>query len=493
MEVSVTNAHHAAAGAALSDVVTFGEVLLARPLRPYQAEIARAIVHAALAGRGQTLTVMMARQMGKNELSAHLEAYLLNLHRRSGGTLIKAAPTLRPQALISRHRLLRILDNPLNRGNIRATQDTVALGRARARFLSASPSSNVVGATADLLLELDEAQDLLEDKIQREFRPMASSTNATVVLYGTAWDAGNPLERQKQINLELERRDGVKRHFEYDWRTLGAISTAYRAFVEGEIARLGAEHPMIKTQYLLQPLEEAGRLFSAAARALLLSGTHARLAEGLDTDTYVAGVDVAGQDTAAIPGLLASGPATGGRDSTVVTVARLTQSTERESSIEIVQHYSWAGADHPTQHHALRQLLAEVFPCAKVVIDATGLGAGVASWLTSALGESVVESYVFTAPAKSRLGFALLAMVGTGRCRLYRADGAEEWARLTHEIAHARYELGANEQMRFHVPASEGHDDYLMSLALCCHAASNAAPPPSSLVIPPRPVLYERW
>jgi hypothetical protein len=250
---------------------------------------------------------------------------------------------------------------------------------------------------------------------------------------------------------------------------------------------------MIKTQYLLRPLEEAGRLFSPAARALLLSGTHARLTEALESDTYVAGVDVAGQDAATVPGLLGAGAAQGGRDSTVVTVARLTQSAEREPSIEIVQHYSWTGADHPTQHHALRRLLAEVFPCTRVVVDATGLGAGVASWLTSALGESVVESFVFTAPAKSRLGFALLAMAGTGRCRVYRADGEEGWARLKHEIAHARYELGANEQMRFYVPASEGHDDYLVSLALCCHAASSAAQPPSSLVIPPRPALDERW
>jgi hypothetical protein len=486
-------ARYPTARAALSDVATFGDVVLARPLRPYQAEIARAVVHAALAGQGHTLTVMMARQMGKNELSAHLEAYLLNLHRRSGGTLIKAAPTLRPQALISRHRLLRVLDNPLNRGKVRATHDTIELGRARARFLSGSPSSNVVGATADLLLELDEAQDLLEDKIQREFRPMASSTNATVVLYGTAWDTANPLERQKQINLALEGRDGLKRHFEYDWRTLGAISTAYRAFVEGEIARLGADHPLIRTQYALQPLDEAGRLFSSAARALLLSGAHARLNEGLEADTYVAGVDVAGQDVTAIPGLLEAGAANGGRDSTVVTVARLTHSAEHEPSIEIVRHYSWAGADHPTQHHALRRLLAEVFPCTRVVVDATGLGAGVASWLTSALGESVVESFVFTAPAKSRLGFALLAMAGTGRCRLYRADGGEGWARFAHEIEHARYELGANEQMRFYVPASAGHDDYLVSLALCCHAASSAAQPPSSLIIPPRPAPYERW
>ena len=269
-------------------------------------------------------------------------------------------------------------------------------------------------------------------------------------------------------------------------RIAGAANRHY------EIARLGEEHPLICTQYLLRPLDEVGRLFSPAARALL-QGTHVRLGGAQAGETYVAGVDVAGQDEQAAPGLLVPGAMQGGRDSTVVTVARLTWDAEREPALEVVQHYSWSGADHPTQHHALRSLLAETFPCVRVVVDATGLGAGVASWLATALGPSVVEPFVFSAPSKSRLGFLLLAMAGTGRCRLYRPDGSSDAMRVWHEIAAARYELAGNEQLRFSVPSEEGHDDYLISLALCCRAASEAAPPPESLVIPPRPMSYGRW
>ena len=39
-------------------------------LRPYQNEAAEAILRSALNGRGLTFTVVMARQAGKNELSA---------------------------------------------------------------------------------------------------------------------------------------------------------------------------------------------------------------------------------------------------------------------------------------------------------------------------------------------------------------------------------------------------------------------------------------
>lgn len=37
---------------------------------------------------------MMSRQAGKNELSAQLEAYLLNLFQRRGGAIVKDIPVL---------------------------------------------------------------------------------------------------------------------------------------------------------------------------------------------------------------------------------------------------------------------------------------------------------------------------------------------------------------------------------------------------------------
>ena len=47
-------------------------------------------------------------------------------------------------------------------------------GNARAIFLSADESANVVGNTAHLLLEIDEAQDVLKEKYTKEFKPMGA-------------------------------------------------------------------------------------------------------------------------------------------------------------------------------------------------------------------------------------------------------------------------------------------------------------------------------
>ncbi len=68
-------------------------------------------------------------------------------------------------------------------------------------------------------------------------------------------------------------------------------------------------------------------------------------------------------------------------------------------------------------------------------------------------------------------------MAGTGRCRLYRPDGSAEAARWQREIDAARYDVAATEQMRFYVPVAEGHDDYLMSLALCRHRRARSSGP----------------
>src|SRR3990170_389470 len=149
-------------------------------LRPYQAEAGRAILASVLGRRGLTFSVMMARQGGKNELSAQLELLLLVRHALRGGNGVKAAPTFRPQLLTSLRRLQDRLDDAGLRGHWETEQGAaVRLGRARWLFYSAEPHSHVVGATAHLLLEIDEAQDVDTEKYEKEFRPMGAATSST--------------------------------------------------------------------------------------------------------------------------------------------------------------------------------------------------------------------------------------------------------------------------------------------------------------------------
>ena len=245
-------------------------------LRPYQTEVGRAVMESVLRRRGRMFTVEMARQGGKNELSAQLELFLLTMHAVSGGSLVKAAPTFLPQALISMQRLKQRLDDAGYGGMWAPEQSNgIRLGRARQLFLSAEPSANVVGATASVLLEVDEAQDVDPERFARAFRPMGASTNATTVLYGTPWDHRTLLEEMAAEGRELELRDGTRRHFRFDWETVAAHNPLYRLYVESERTRLGEEHPLFRTQYRLLPVAGGGGLFTAGQRAQL-QGDHAR-------------------------------------------------------------------------------------------------------------------------------------------------------------------------------------------------------------------------
>jgi hypothetical protein len=72
-----------------------------RRLRPYQREIALAILDSVFGRKGLTFSVEIARQGGKNELSAQLELLLLTLYMAESQNLIKCSPTFKPQTVIS--------------------------------------------------------------------------------------------------------------------------------------------------------------------------------------------------------------------------------------------------------------------------------------------------------------------------------------------------------------------------------------------------------
>jgi hypothetical protein len=443
--------------------------VLAMPLRSYQAEAARAVLESVANRRGLTFTVEIARQGGKNELSARLELLLLTTHLDQDVTSIKAAPTLRPQGLISLRRLWSRLQDA-GYGAIAAREEghIVRLGRARQVFLSAEPASNVVGHTADLLLEIDEAQDVDIEKFDKELRPMAASRGATTVLYGTAWDDGSLLERTKQANLEAERRDGIRRHFEFDYRVVGGSNSAYARYVAAERERLGADHPLFLSQYCLETLPGAGRL-CGPDQLSLLRGSHAHLDGARPGEVYVAGLDPAGE---AIDGVR------GGHDSTVLTIARLLPAGEVgfEPALEVVRQYAWQGESHVALQGAIVSLLRETWGIRRVAVDATGVGEPLAAHLTRALGPGAVETVKLSAERKSRLGYDLLAAVNGGRLRLPANDGSREDGECWRQAGLCRVSYRANRTMGFFVEARDGHDDFVMSLALAVAAAAGSSP-----------------
>ena len=463
-------------------------------LRPYQQEIARAVLESVEDRRGLVFSVEIARQGGKNELSAILEVVLLTLHVESGGSIIKSSPTFKPQTVISMERLKQRLDG-FGYGGIWRSElgYAISLGAARCIFLSAEESACVMGHTADILLEMDEAQDISREKYTREFRPMGSASNCTTVLYGTAWDDATLLEEVKQSNLELQRKDGVQRHFGFDWQVVARYNDDYRRYVEAERERLGKDHPLFLTQYALVPIHGGGRLLDMRQLALLQGG-HPRRQRREEGKFYVAGIDLAGEEL----------PTEGyedvrlplrARDATAIVIAEVSSPTSAghscgsrnpsveaggatlESRLNVVELCSWTGVEHHRLYPQMVSILKDLWDCRRVVVDATGLGEPVASFLRKALG-SRVRGLKFSPRSKSEMGFNLLAAVNSGRLKVFAGDGSTEYRELMAEMEKARVHYRANQTMHFYVDPAEGHDDLLMALALAVEAAGDVRPRP---------------
>lgn len=442
-------------------------------LRPYQLEVARAVADSVVNSRGLTFSVEIARQGGKNELSAQLEVLLLTLFIQRGGNAVKCSPTFKPQTVIS---MMRLKERLNDWGYARIWKNEMGyilrLGNARQIFLSADESANVVGNTAHILLEIDESQDVSKEKYTKEFKPMGAATNVTTVHYGTTWDDSTLLEEVKQFNLELERKDGIKRHFRYDWQDVAKYNPDYLSYVEGERSRLGESHPLFLTQYCLEPIHGGGGFLNAQQRAQLQSA-HIRRHEPESSKTYVAGIDLAGTAEEADDAALRSVKPR--QDSTVVTIGELDFSVCSDivplPQVNIVEHYCWTGKPHVEQYPRLLDVLKNVWRVKRAVVDATGVGAGVASFLSNALGTPLIIPFLFTQPSKSRLGFELLAAINSGRAKMYARDNSEEYREFWFQMAKAKSNFRANQTIDFYVDPTVGHDDFLSSLALLVEAA----------------------
>jgi len=416
---------------------------------------------------------------------------LLTLYMARGGNLIKCSPTFKPQTVISMERLKQRLDDFGYDGIYRLYMGyIVRLGNAKTIFLSAEGSSSVVGHTADILLEIDESQDVGKEKYTREFRPMGSAANVTTILYGTTWDDSTLLEEVKQANLELEKKDGIKRHFRYDWQEVGKYNPDYLIFVEVERQRLGEEHPLFRTQYALLPVTHGGGFLSRQQIAMV-QGEHHRQSHPDGKKTYIAGVDLAGEyeQETLLPGTSATKqsltdrrlpPCAGndharGHDSTVITIAEVDATNSSQPVLKIVEQYQWTGTPHSQLYAQMTEILKNVWACRRIVVDATGIGQPVASFLRQELGSRVIP-LVITTKSKSDMGFELLSFVNSGRLKLYKQDGSREYRETLFELERARARYRPNQTMNFYLDPQQGHDDFLMSLALVVQAARGLVP-----------------
>jgi len=470
----------------LRDVVLFVRYASGLKLRRYQEAAARAIVQSVLCRKGLSFVVIFPRQSGKNELQAQLQAYLLTLLSAERHEMVQISPTWKPQTENAMRRLEEVLSgNLIVRSRWEKHYGHIyQVGKARVVFLSGSPTANIVGATASTLLSVDEAQDIRIDKFDKEIAPMAASTNATRVFWGTAWTSRTLLARELRLAKAAQEKDGMRRVFHLDANAVLAEVPAYGRHLDQQVARLGRSHPLIRTQYYCEEIDAEGGLFTPE-RQTIMRGAHPPLFEPLHGEVYAMLVDVAGADE--MEGDLETGALRNpGRDATALTIVAV-ETRDAGGMLtggpiyRVVHRRLWVGVSHTSLYGQLRAL-AETWRVRRLVVDATGIGAGLAAFLDRAL-PGKVKPFVFSAKTKSRLGWGFLAVVDSGRFRdVATPDGDESrQSELSQvffrEAAFCQYHVqpGPDKVIRWGVPdgmrdPASGeliHDDLLVSASLC--------------------------
>jgi hypothetical protein len=106
------------------------------------------------------------------------------------------------------------------------------------------------------------------------------------------------------------------------------------------------------------------------------------------------------------------------------------------------------------------------------VVNATGVAAGLTSFLADQLGQGprrvIVTPLLFNRKTKSDPGWAFVGPIDGGRLKEHADDGTDITRIYRHQLAACTYEVPpeSGKLLRWSVPASRGHDDLLISAAL---------------------------
>jgi len=445
-------------------------------LRPYQQGAIQAVANSVLRQRGFSIVWIFPRQSGKDEALAIAVQYLLALYKNAGGEIVFFNPTFKPQTETSMRRLEnRLSTNPLTAGRWRRRSGYIfQVGNAYCTYLSADPTAHVVSATANRLLVVNEAQDVGILKYDKDIFPMVASTNATRLFAGTRWTNNTLLEREYQMGLAAQKKDGLRRVFFFTAEDVRKALPAYGETVDGAIARLGRQHPLVKTQFFCETVDAQAGMFPAGRQALI-RGSHAARTEAEPGKLYGFLVDVAGQAETRTEMYRETSLLNPGRDSTflkIVEVDTSTVSVAGKPTYRVIFRIAWTGTSLVTIFGVLKALVEKWNP-RYIVIDATGVGEGLWSMLDNAYGEKKVMPVKFTAQLKSALGYGLLGMMDSGRYQEYHPFD-ETFQR---QLDYCRSEIlpGAGKLMRWGVPdgtrdRASGelvHDDDLITSAMC--------------------------
>jgi hypothetical protein len=353
---------------------------------------------------------------------------------------------------------------------------------------------------------------------------MRAANNATAVYLGTVRTTHDALWRKKEQLERQQARDAVRRVYIAGPGDVCPQNQHYGRFLAAQIAQHGRDHPLIASEYYLQPLDTAAALFPPR-RLKLMQGSHSRRngphprqspstpispsqfgrgpGDRLNPKpvlsevevSYIATLDVAGIDESP-PGALDPSLKAPARDYTVCTIFTVDDDPQNDAgpvyrALDIfvdhgTPHFQTAGPATPSLAQQLLAYLRHWGIC-HLIGDAGGVGEGLLDWLAHHLGPSAVTPFKFTPTSKAQLGVDFLTLIETNRFKYWRQEHEYDDAwHFYRQAAACAYDLPPGRPLETHMSWSVPptvkiatpagleplHDDRLISAALIAHAGT---------------------
>ena len=465
------------------------EEISLRPLRGPQAEIIKKVEAHIHAHKGGVMTILSARQTGKNELAATLQRRHLVFNQGSHNisSWIRTAPTHEPQIVNSKKRLEELIQ--LDRKNIahhplcmdarilKSEGYIWRLGNATVEFMSSGPHSNVVGATASECLDMDEAHKIGRAKFDEDFAPFTASTDAGTLLWGVCADGLDTIESYRVLNAENNRHDLNLRYPCELWMEQSEI---YASHVRGRERALGWDHPIMKTQYRLIPVANEGTFLSKAQVQNFLDSEHERELKPRADKVYEILIDIAAGNEDFNPNnsfdrFDTDSDVETSTDSTIVWVYEVTDTICQNNIFPVIHMVSldwWTGVTLPEQEKRITELIS-YWKAQKVTIDGVGVGRQMAEALEQRFGPYMINKYIASGPSVSEDCFDLLARLNFGAVKMFRNDGSREWLELERQLGWTKYSSNQG-KMNLVKPGSDKHIDMVKALTYIGRNKPNA-------------------
>ncbi len=327
---------------------------------------------------------------------------------------------------------------------------------------SASPTSKTESKTLNLII-LEEAQGLLDEKVDNTISPMGAHTNAVKIFIGTAgykkcrYHTGITTSNPEDCIIS-DYITAIKERYELFKETEDPIFLNYEKHIKERIDKLGKDSDAFRTQYALEWVLERGQFITYQQLLDIINPNKDFELEGHwgRGETLFVGIDWGKS-----------------HDSTVVTIIR--------GNGEIVDWLELKGDEYNTQYEKIKNFLVPKYAQAikKIYCDSTGNQDMGVDQLRSMFSpyEIPVIGVKFTAQSKDEMYKNLYSLMVPktidGRIIeesiivIPKKDSVEK-GRFIIQFSDLQKEYKNNMWSCNHPEGTGYHDDYCDSLGLAC-------------------------